>query len=104
VPNQPRAVLSEPVGEPLTLDFALTFHARSLGAKKIYASAYDVGRLHSNWRQLGTWIVPGANQPPAPVSVTPSSGSGLIQAFRFQFSDPNGAGDWWSLTCRCTMS
>jgi hypothetical protein len=31
--------------------------------------------------------------PPAPVSVTPSSGSGASQTFTFVFTDPNGASD-----------
>jgi hypothetical protein len=45
------------------------------------------------WEQRGTWTVPNLNnQPPAAVSVTPSSGSGS-QTFSFSFSDPDGFAD-----------
>ena len=48
--------------------------------------------LGSGLTQEGTWTVPGASGP-APVSVTPSSGSGSSQTFAFMFSDPAGAAD-----------
>jgi hypothetical protein len=37
--------------------------------------------------------VPGTNQPPQTVSVTPVSGSGLSQVFTLVYSDPAGAAD-----------
>jgi len=42
-------------------------------------------------RHYGT--ISGGNQPPAAVSVTPSSGSGQSQAFNFLISDPDGFQD-----------
>jgi hypothetical protein len=44
----------------------------------------------SGWQQMGAWTVPLASGPPAPVSVTPSSGSGNSQTFSFVFSSPRG--------------
>ena len=49
--------------------------------------AYD--GADSGWQQKGAWTVPGTG-PPAPVSVTPSSGSGSSQLFTFVSSSPKG--------------
>ena len=48
----------------------------------------------------------GGNQPPAAVSVTPSSGSGSTQTFSFLYSDPNGFGDlpWAQMIFNATLS
>ena len=75
-------------GNNLTLNVALTFSAAYYGAKNIYMDAYD--GADSGWQQKGAWTVPGATGPPAPVSVTPSSGSGFSQTFSFVSSDPRG--------------
>jgi hypothetical protein len=75
-------------GNNLTLNVALTFSPAYNGAKNIYMDAYD--GTDSGWQQKGTWTVPGATGPPAPVSVTPNSGSGYSQTFSFVSSDPRG--------------
>jgi uncharacterized protein YfiM (DUF2279 family) len=72
----------------LTLNVALTFQPAFSGAKNIYMDAYD--GTDSGWQLKGAWTVPGASGPPAPVSVTPSSGSGSSQTFAFVSSSPRG--------------
>jgi len=44
--------------------------------------------LDSGWVQKGAWTVPVI--PAAPVSVTPSSGTGSNQTFSFVYSAPQG--------------
>jgi len=73
-------------GTNLTLNLALTFQAAFAGSKNIYMDVYD--GLDSGWSQKGTWTVTAG--PPAPVSVTPNSGSGGTQAFGFVYTDPRG--------------
>ena len=75
-------------GNNLTLNIALTFSQAYNGAKNIYMDAFD--GADSGWQQKGAWTVPGASGPPAPVSVSPSSGSGSSQTFSFVSSDPRG--------------
>ena len=72
-------------GNNLTLNLALSFQPAFGGAKNIYMDAYD-GRIPVGSRKApGRW-----RRDLAPVSVTPSSGSGSSQTFSFLFSDPNG--------------
>jgi hypothetical protein len=80
----------------LTLNLALAFTSAFSGSKNIYAITYDNEGLTSNWQQTGTWTPPGGNQPPAVLSVTPSSGSGSFQTFSFTFFDPNGFANVYS--------
>ncbi len=70
----------------LTLNVALSFLPAFGGTKKIFMDVYD--NVDSGWQQYGTWTV--STGPPAPISVTPSSGSGLSQTFSFLYSDPKG--------------
>ena len=83
-------------GSNLTLNLALAFTSAFSGSKNIYAFAYDNEGLTSNWQQAGTWTVPGGSQPPAVLSVIPSSGSGSLQTFSFTFFDPNGFANVYS--------
>jgi len=75
-------------GNNLTLNVPLSFQTAFSGAKNIYMDAYD--GADSGWQQEGSWTVPGASGPPAPVSVTPGSGSGNSQTFSFVYSSPRG--------------
>jgi hypothetical protein len=77
-------------GNTLTLTLPITFAAGFAGAKNIYMYAADVSGTNSGWQPLGTWTVPGSSGP-APVSVTPSSGSLASQSFTLQYSDTSGA-------------
>ncbi|HEY2018191.1 MAG TPA: hypothetical protein VGH38_32015, partial [Bryobacteraceae bacterium] len=77
-------------GNNLTVNVALSFQAAFAGSKNIYMDAYDGS--DSGWQQKGTWTVPGNTGPPAPVSVTPNSGSGSSQTFSFVSSSPKGYG------------
>ena len=69
------------------------------------ATSYNPGSLNANttyyWRVVAknsagsttsaTWsFATGSSGPPAPVSVSPSSGTGLSQTFVFAYSVPNG--------------
>ena len=82
-------------GNNLTVDLALTFKSAFAGNRTIYAVTNGKSGWTSNWLTLGTWNVSGttASQPPAPVSVLPSSGNGLTGSFSFLFADPNGYAD-----------
>jgi hypothetical protein len=75
-------------GTTLTLDVGVNFKAGFVGAKNVYLYAIDTLNLASNWQQRGTWTIPGAA--PEAVSVTPSSGAGSSQTFRFTFRDIDG--------------
>ena len=77
--------------DALTLNLAVTFSTAFAGAKNIYLEAQNATLL-GGWLQMGGWTVAGSSAP-APVSVAPSSGSGLSQTFTATFSDAAGAGD-----------
>jgi hypothetical protein len=82
-------------GNTLTLKLATAFSSGFGGTKTNYASAMDTAGLFSGWEARGSWTVQGAaatNQPPAVVSVSPTSGSGSSRTFTYTFSDPNGYG------------
>jgi hypothetical protein len=78
-------------GNTLTLGLAMTFQAAFAGTKNIYLRAIDVSGSASAWQQLGSWTVGSSAGAPAPVSVTPSSGSGASQSFALQYSDTAAA-------------
>ena len=75
-------------GMVLTLNLALTFQASFTGTKNLYLQAANASGS-TGWQQRGTWTIQ-ASGPPAAVSVTPNSGSGLTQTFAFAFSDGKG--------------
>jgi hypothetical protein len=78
-------------GNTFTWNVAMTFKPAYAGAKNTYLHAVDVSGTSSVWQQLGSWTVSGGAGAPAPVSVTPSSGSGASQTFALQYSDTAGA-------------
>ena len=82
-------------GNNLTVNVALTFKPAFAGMKTNFMVASDNGGLSSGWQSRGTWTVPAPVPPTAPeaVSVTPASGTGSSQTFRYVFSDANGFGD-----------
>jgi predicted chitinase len=85
-------------GNSLTLSLNITFNAAFLGAKNMYMTATNAAGLSSSWLSMGTWTIPGANQPPTNVSVSPSSGSGMTQTFAFTASSVNGYHDVANMT------
>ncbi len=80
-------------GSNLTVNFALTFTAAFAGARNLYLLGIDSSGANSNWWLIGTWTVPAPAQTPVPVSVTPASGSGVVQTFTAVYADGNGATD-----------
>ncbi|HWQ57284.1 MAG TPA: SBBP repeat-containing protein [Bryobacteraceae bacterium] len=80
-------------GNTLTFNAALRFKASFAGAQYTYSYGLDQSGLNSGLQQRGTWTVPSTAQPPAAVSVSPASGSGLSQTFSASFSDPHGYAD-----------
>ena len=74
-------------GANLTLNVAVSFKTVYQGGKNVYMQTQDNTGLATGWQQRGTWTVNGA---PAMISVSPSSGSGATQTFRFTFSNPGG--------------
>jgi hypothetical protein len=81
----------------VSLQFSLAFAGAGSGpAKNVYAKPVNAsGQAPSAGTMLmGTWTVPqAASGPPAPVSVSPSSGKGLSQSFTLVVSDSAGAAD-----------
>ena len=78
-------------GTNLTLNLPVAFAAGYAGTKSIYMFAAG-SSANSGWQTMGTWIVP-AGSAPAPVSVTPSSGTLMQQTFALLYADPLGAAD-----------
>jgi Beta-propeller repeat len=76
-------------GTSLTLNLALTFQPFFGGNKSIYLQAVSPFATAA-WQLEGTWNILTQVQL---VSVTPGSGSGLVQTFSLQFSDSAGAAD-----------
>jgi hypothetical protein len=76
-------------GTSLTLNLALTFQPVFGGNKNVYMQAVSPFGTAA-WHAEGAWTVPTQVQV---VSVTPSSGSGLTQTFRLQYSDTAGSTD-----------
>ena len=79
-------------GTDLTVDVALSFKSSFVGSKTIWSWAMDSSAAVADWRTLGAWTTI-QNLPPSSTSVSPMSGAGTVQAFRFVFSDPNGFQD-----------
>jgi hypothetical protein len=78
-------------GNTLTLSLAMTFQAAFAGDKNVYLRAIDISGKASAWQQLGVWTVGNTVGALAPVSVTPSSGSGASQSFALDYSDTAAA-------------
>jgi hypothetical protein len=76
-------------GTTSTVTVSLSFKPGFAGTKNLYMSASDTSGNSSAWQNLGTFtVVPSV---PAPVSVTPTSGSGTSQTFTAVYSDAAGA-------------
>jgi len=78
-------------GNNLTLNVALTFTGTFVGEKNVYLEAKGA-TSSSGWAKKGLWM-PASAGPPAVVSLSPASGTGLTQAFTMVYSDPNGISD-----------
>ena len=83
-------------GNNLTLTVGINFNATFTGRKTVYLRAIDQHSASSGFVARGTWSA-AANQAPATVSVSPSSGTGSPQSFTFTYSDPNGWTDLGSV-------
>src|SRR5260370_11246617 len=81
-------------GTNLVLAAAFSFNSSTFaGPKNVYLYQVDNYGLVNGWVQGATWTVPGTVQSPAPVSVTPSSGTIASATFSFAYSDPLGSAD-----------
>jgi hypothetical protein len=81
-------------GSVFTLNLPITFRGAFAGAKNLYGSVIDSGGSGVEWQSLGTWTVPsGGATPPALISVSPSSGTGGQQTFRFSYGSVYGYAD-----------
>jgi hypothetical protein len=78
--------------DQLTLNLAVTASSTYTGKKSIFLHAEDNSAAKTAWISEGTWT-PAANQPPAVVSVSPASATGLSNTFALTYSDPNGNTD-----------
>jgi len=80
-------------GNVLTLNLAIGFTSGFAGMKNVYGGAQSAGGTSTGLQPLGTWTVAVISQAPHAVSVSPSSGSGVSQAFTLVYTDSNGASD-----------
>jgi len=78
--------------DQLTLNLAVTASSTYTGKKSIFLHAEDNSAAKTAWTSEGTWT-PATNQPPAVVSVSPASATGLSNTFALTYSDPNGNTD-----------
>jgi M6 family metalloprotease-like protein len=77
-------------GNNISVTFALSFTNSFDGPRNIYMEAGN-SSVSSGWANKGTWTPVASTA--GVVSVTPSSGTGLTQAFTAKYSDPAGAAD-----------
>jgi hypothetical protein len=75
-------------GNNMTVFYALSFTSAFTGSKNVYLLAGS-NSGSSGWVQEGSYT-PVNPAPPAVVSVTPNSGSGVTQSFMAVYSDPQG--------------
>jgi hypothetical protein len=82
-------------GNTLTVTFNILFKGSTFsGTKQLYLTAGNSAGFDTNYQhQFGSWTVPFQPPLPAPVSVTPSSGSGSSQQFTATYTDANGGSD-----------
>ena len=76
-------------GTTLSLTLNLSFNQAGFsGDKVVYLAARDLALNNSGWQPMGTVRVPlAASVFPAIVSVTPASGSGVVQTFTIRYRD-----------------
>jgi len=86
------ALAASASGTSLTLSLPITFGATFTGVKNFYANVSDAAGLSSGWITAGTWN-PSPPAAPTVTSLSPSSGSGVIQSFTITLADANGNGD-----------
>src|SRR5204862_436308 len=60
------------------------------GQQNVYMAVGDNAGLASQWQQMGTWTPGAVAQPPANVSMTPATGTGITQTFAFKASSAAG--------------
>lgn len=81
-------------GSNLIVSLQITFKPQFNGAKLVWANGTDAGGLTGDSPLLGSYTVAvPVNSPPAPLSITPNSGSGAAQVFTMTWTDPNGGAD-----------
>jgi len=78
-------------GTDLVVNLPVTFASTFAGSKNVKMHVEGLSG-QSSWVSMGTWTVPGTITV-APVSVTPSSGSGTQQTFNLRYTDTAGVGD-----------
>jgi hypothetical protein len=84
-------------GTQLTFVLPLTFKPAFTGTRNIYAAVTDAGGLASGWQSIGAWN-PFPAYAPTVAALSPSAGTGVSQAFNFQYTDGNGNADIAALT------
>lgn len=81
-------------GNALTISAVLQFGGGFTGSRNLYMNAAGWDNAATGYVQKGAWMVTtAANQWPSASSVTPASGGGASQVFRFTLTDRNGGSD-----------
>ncbi|HUI80835.1 MAG TPA: SBBP repeat-containing protein [Bryobacteraceae bacterium] len=79
-------------GTNLLVNLGITFSTTFVGVKSLYVDAANA-TAYTGWQPVGSYTVISPSNPISVVSVTPNSGSGLSQTFRYVISDQRGAAD-----------
>jgi hypothetical protein len=81
-------------GNALTISAVLQFGAGFTGTRNLYMNAAGWDNAATGYVQKGSWTVTtAANQWPSATAVSPASGGGASQVFRFTLTDRNGGSD-----------
>lgn len=72
---------------------SVTFQTTMGGRNNVVLAGQDSKGVDAPAAAVGTWTLPVTDQAPAPISVTPNSGTGSSQRFTFVASDGDGASD-----------
>lgn len=79
------------IGNSLSMTVAMAFSPAFTGNKVVYMAARDQASNTSGWQPMGTVTLPGQPFPiPAATAVWPGRSTAGAQAYRFDFTDPNG--------------
>lgn len=78
-------------GGKLILTLPLSFQPGFSGPKNVYLDVRDYGGHNSGFISAGVWDPSVESSAPSIVSVSPASGSGLVQTFTITTADGNGS-------------
>jgi hypothetical protein len=91
---------ASPNGNALDLTLDVSFAPVFTGLKNVYMLAESLTGVNTGWLHKGTWTPYLGPAVVNPLSVSPSAGTGAIQAFTLQYTDSHGSADLSSARVR----